>query len=560
MIISEIGIRGYKSFGNNETNLKLNTEKGELILLMGKNGEGKSSFLETFEYTLYGKVRSKSKKYHKLSSLPNRINGELLNKIKFYSSNTDIIVERGIKPNILNLTENGTLNERAGKANLDDIIENYVGMDIDTFKSFISMSVDSFKNFMSLSNDEKKMLLDKLFNLEVINILNNILKEVNKANKSKLLILDTEIRTIEESIDSIQKSIDKANEREKENIQIEIDALILETKSKKDEYTNLKLKVDTIKEKTQQLVSELDSEKRQYNNTLNDIKNVQKEIDLYDMGKCPTCSTDFTSEHFDSLRGLLVDKKNGFDKILKEIELNINNIKEKQVKLNKISDSATNSFSEIIFLLKGYKSKIDILNNKKNVDSINIQEFSNTILELDDKKNVSIEKTSEAKEKELYYKELNKLFGEDGVRKSIITSIIKPINHFISDNINALGLNFDVKLDETFSAEIKTLGSIVDHDTLSTGEMKMVNISILIAYLKLIRTKKHINILFLDEVFSSIDVDNIYKILGLLKTFAVEYKINIFVVHHAILNEDSFDKIIKIEKNIFTVLTEIKND
>jgi len=42
MIIEEIGIRGYKSFGNNEQVVKLNTEKGELVLLVGNNGNGKS--------------------------------------------------------------------------------------------------------------------------------------------------------------------------------------------------------------------------------------------------------------------------------------------------------------------------------------------------------------------------------------------------------------------------------------------------------------------------------------------------------------------------------------
>jgi hypothetical protein len=38
MLISEIGIRGFKSFGNNEQTVKLNTENGELILLVGNNG------------------------------------------------------------------------------------------------------------------------------------------------------------------------------------------------------------------------------------------------------------------------------------------------------------------------------------------------------------------------------------------------------------------------------------------------------------------------------------------------------------------------------------------
>jgi len=42
MIINEISIKGYKSFGNTEQTLKLNKEKGELILLAGSNGNGKS--------------------------------------------------------------------------------------------------------------------------------------------------------------------------------------------------------------------------------------------------------------------------------------------------------------------------------------------------------------------------------------------------------------------------------------------------------------------------------------------------------------------------------------
>jgi len=41
MVISEMNIKGYKSFGNNEQTLKLNTENGELILLVGSNGNGK---------------------------------------------------------------------------------------------------------------------------------------------------------------------------------------------------------------------------------------------------------------------------------------------------------------------------------------------------------------------------------------------------------------------------------------------------------------------------------------------------------------------------------------
>ena len=576
MLINELGIRGFKSYGNNEQILKLNTEKGELILLVGNNGAGKSSLLDSFDYTLYGKVRGRKKRWSTLSTLPNRINGELLNRIKFTSNSTEVEIKRGISPGVLELWENGILNERAGKSNIDEKIEEYVGMDIETFKSFISMSINDFKNFISLSNEEKQLLLDKLFNLEVINILNNILKDINKNNKIRMASLDSEIRTLDDSILSIKRSIDKAierqkeearltAEREKEDIQSEIDKLVEEMNSKKDDYKNLKDKIDKIKEKENELNEEIDKEKKQYINCQNDIKNVQRELDLYDSGKCPTCKTDFDSEHFSNLRIALEEKKRGFEDIKLVIEENIKKVKERQVKLKTLSESTTTAFNDLSYLLKSYKSDIDKLTQKKasqtaqpvSKSSVNVQEFQNTIVELEDKKTTSSDNVSICKEKELYYKEMNRIFGEDGVKKSIIAGIIKPINHFISENIKKMSLNFEVKLDETFTAQIKQLGSVIEHDSLSTGETKKINIGILIAYLKLIRTKRHINILFLDEVFSSIDIEGIDSILALLKSFANDYNINIFVVHHAILNQEMFDRILKINKEVFSSIEEV---
>jgi len=576
MLINELGIRGFKSYGNNEQILKLNTERGELILLVGNNGAGKSSLLDSFDYTIYGKVRGRKKRWATLSTLPNRINGELLNRIKFISNGTEVEIKRGISPSVLELWENGILNERAGKSNIDEKIEGYVGMDIETFKSFISMSINDFKNFISLSNEEKQLLLDKLFNLEVINILNNILKDINKNNKIRMASLDSEIRTLDDSIASIKRSIDKAierekeearlaAEREKEDIQSEIDKLVEEMNSKKDDYKSLKDKMDKIKEKENELNEEIDKEKKQYINCQNDIKNVQRELDLYDSGKCPTCKTDFDSEHFSNLRTALEEKKKGFEDIKLEIEENIKKVKERQVKLKTLSESTTTAFNDLSYLLKNYKSDIDKLTQKKanqsaqpvTKSSVNVQEFQNTITELEDKKTISSDSVTVCKEKELYYKEMNRIFGEDGVKKSIIAGIIKPINHFISENIKKMGLNFEVKLDETFTAEIRQLGSVIEHDSLSTGETKKINIGILIAYLKLIRTKRHINILFLDEVFSSIDIEGIDSILALLKSFANDYNINIFVVHHAILNQEMFDRILKINKEVFSSIEEV---
>jgi len=563
MLINEIGIKGFKSFGNNEQSLKLNTEKGELILLTGSNGNGKSSFIESFEYVLYGKVKSmKRKKWSTLSTLPNRINNELQNRIKFVSNGTEVEIIRGINPSTLKLIENGIENDRAGKANLDEKIEDYIGMDIETFKSFISMSINDFKNFISLSNDEKQLLLDKLFNLEVINILNQILKDLNKANKLQLTRHDSEISTLSDSIESIRRSIEKSIEKEKLNIQSEIDTIKEQMESKKGDYQLLKEKVEKIKLKENELKSELDKEKEQYITLNSEIKSAQKDIDLYDSGKCPTCGTDFDNDHFHNLKDVLLEKKKSVEAIRAEIESNIKSIREKQNKLQGISDTTTKAFNDITYLLKNYKSQIDRLQSQKDKESgqssTNVSEFENTIVELESKKEVSSEYQTTCREKESYYKELTKVFGEDGVKRSIIASIIKPINHFINENVRKMNLPFQVQLDETFTAQIKQFGVPIEHDSLSCGETRKINISIMVSYLRLIRNKRFINILFLDEVFSGLDIESIENTISLLKSFSEECKINIFVVHHSIMNQQYFDRIIKIDKNVFSTIEEVR--
>lgn len=568
MIIEELTIKNFKSFGNNTQKITLDTENGQLILLSGSNGNGKSSLLESIDYALYNKVQGNKNKWSTLTSLPNRINGgDLEVGIKFRSQSTNVEVRRGMKPNLLELIENGIPNIKSGNSNINDKIENYIGMDIETFKSFISMSINDFKNFISLTSSEKKMLLDKLFNLEVINILNDILKGIRKENKKRLDILDAEINTLDESIRSIKESIKKAIESavktEKESIKTQIDELKNSIATNRDEYVALNDKMIKIGEKELQLKQELDKENKQLFSIQNDIKNVTKEIELYDLGKCPTCSTDFKSDYFVDLRQSLIDKKESCLKVQNTIKENISLVNEKGTKLNGIKSNVQNAFNDIKYLLKGYKDQIAQLEKKErdniklSESKVDVKEFETTILNLENRKERSISESGDIKNKDIYYDELAKIFSDDGVKKSIINGIITPLNFFIEENIEKMGLSFQITLDDSFNATIRSLGSEIDHNTLSTGENKRLNLLILIAYIKLIRTKKHINILFLDEVFASIDVEGIDSILRLLKSFANDYNINIFVVHHAILSTEMFDRILHIEKDIFSSIKEI---
>ncbi len=60
----------------------------------------------------------------------------------------------------------------------------------------------------------------------------------------------------------------------------------------------------------------------------------------------------------------------------------------------------------------------------------------------------------------------------------------------------------------------------------------------------------------MDEVFQSVQKDNINLLLALLKEFALENRIHLILVHHGLEEVDSkiFDRIISVEKDLFSDL------
>jgi ABC-type multidrug transport system ATPase subunit len=58
-----------------------------------------------------------------------------------------------------------------------------------------------------------------------------------------------------------------------------------------------------------------------------------------------------------------------------------------------------------------------------------------------------------------------------------------------------------------------------------------------------------VNLVFLDEIFSSIDSDGIYHILKVLHKNSRELNLNIFVINHSPLPVEIFDWKLEIGKN-----------
>lgn len=130
---------------------------------------------------------------------------------------------------------------------------------------------------------------------------------------------------------------------------------------------------------------------------------------------------------------------------------------------------------------------------------------------------------------------LAKVFGPKGLIAYKLESCVKvfenKVNQYLTDVSNgkfALGFELD---DAKLKVIIYSSGKQVNIKTLSSGELSKVNISTLLSIRSLMSSvsRNSLNVLFLDEVVSTIDEDGMEDLIDVL---IKEHNLNTFVVSH----------------------------
>jgi DNA repair exonuclease SbcCD ATPase subunit len=552
MKINEWTLKNYKSFGNTLTKIEINNNKGELILLTGGNGKGKSSLISSLDVAMFGQELNKRGTKLAKSNFPNRTNQNMEVTVKFNNGENDIHIIRKMKSVSSSLsTELYIDNIPYNKTKIDETILQKIGFDYNTYKTFISLNVNIFKNFISLTPEDKRLLLDKLFNLEQINDLNKLLKQLQTSNEKTYNTLQREIDIYSNNIDELTDTINEFKNKVKFNKEEKISELKQLLKDKKQLFVDIESQKDDIEETINVLregISKLNLKIRDINK---DISYTNEKIDLFNLGKCPTCHTELIGEL----------------NLLPEYEEKLN-------KLNEVKSKTQNKIDNATIELNNQNNDFKGINHKHNMILQEVHIIKSEMSKLKDEeeidldsfyKNIQINKTKkEDKEKE--YIEIQKLktvynillpiLSESGIKRDIIDSIIDPINEFIKEDLTYLKLPYTVELNNNFDAHIYEFNKEIDSETLSSGEAKKINIIIMLAYIKMLRMKRDINILFLDEVFTTIDIESIDDILMLFKNFVKDRNVNVFLVHHSQLKEWFFDRIINVKKSTFSYIEE----
>ncbi len=542
MRIVKVEWRNFTSYGNRNQILDLSGDTC-LYQIVGENGAGKTSISQVITFALYGKVEGK-----KLKDIPNRINGNAWTKVTLDNYGTEVIVERGLEPNLFKLTVNGTEYDKAGSRSVQEYLEeDILGIPYYVFNNTLLLSINDFKSFIKMTPSDKRAIVDKIFGFHILNQMRDLIK--NESRKVKQILENSIGR-----ISSLESSI-SASQEEMESLS---DEILEENKNKILSLQQSLSKFESLREHHKQQIQNFKTEEESFRTTLQEsstlaasyklqIRDFEKKIHLYQHDKCPTCESDLTSEFHIGLKDGILREKESVQSQLNSLENSIALLAEQETQIN-------DKKSDLIEKGTKIKTKIESIQQQileLNADSENKQTSSLKRLVENLQKDLDTLSSEKFKteEKITWLKTIDDILGEKGVKQMAIKTILPSLNAEILDLLNQMNLNYRVIFDEEFNASIYHMGIEISSQTLSTGEMKKVDFVVLIAIMKLMKMKfSNINLLFLDELFSSVDPDGVYSILRILKQASKDLGLNIFVINHAPMPHEIFDWKIDIAK------------
>lgn len=550
MKINKIEWRNFASYGNKKQVLEFPNESC-LFQIVGENGAGKTTISQVIAFALYGKVEGK-----KLGDIPNRINGHAWVKIEFENFGKVVTVERGLEPSLFNLHINGVLYDQAGSKNVQDYLtDDLIGIPYYVFNNTISLSINDFKSFIKMSPQDKRAIVDKIFGFHILNQMRDALKNETKRIKEALDVLSGKLTSTENTINQSSEEMEiLLNQIEQDSID-KINELNDSLEKFKELQRLHSIKISNFKNEENELSDLIYSSNRELIEIRSKYQDLERRLKLYESEKCPTCESSLTGEFHLSLKESVMSDKLITSEKLGECENLLIELKSKD------SDMRTRK-SEMVEKGAKIEAKIsDIIKEiKKTEDSKNgsqVSSLEKIIKKLKEEKEILQSDVFKTAEKNSWIKTLDEVLGEKGVKQMAIRTILPSLNSEISDLLGDLHLDYQVIFDEEFKASLYHMGIEIPVQTLSTGEMKKVDFVVLIAIMKLMKLKfSSINLLFLDELFSSVDPDGVHSILNILKRNSREMGLNIFVINHAPMPHEIFDWKLDIKKsNNFSSIT-----
>lgn len=529
MKLQKIRIKGFKSIYD-ELILDFENDIKGFWKINGSVGAGKTTIGEAIIFGLYGDIKGKNN-----SDLISW--GEKHGEVEVWcrSNGYSLYIKReinkyGLSPIYaeVNGEELVFTNKRNAQKQLE---EEYYDISRITLELLCIISFNNFKSLANLNTNDTKQFLDQVFGFYILTNYGNICKDLKSETTNNINSNNIHKASIEQQIERLTKMSNI------ELIEGDIKQLQNDLKKSNDD-------IKTLKSSRNHDISELRSNLSEHQLKLQEIKtlgaNNKKEIDFIKKGVCPTCGSKIDQSKLpekEALRNTLLESYNTIQKIINDIENKITEIKKEY-------DQKENIVNNHIIELNGKISQLKEQEKRLKISNDEIEHLKNQLVSIDTQlSKLEIDKN----DWEMLYDIIS-----TNVRQNILSSFIPLLNKSIQEYTTKFQLPYTITFDNQFKCNIDLYGGEqnIPIAMLSTGQMKVVNISIILGVLKTIMSSVNFNICLLDELLSNMHTELRGDICKVLKDNLREDQ-TIFIISHAELDDQYFDGSLDVELENF---------
>lgn len=517
------------------------------ILIKAPNGKGKSTILSALVWAIYGKnlkgvsevttwEKVRPKDYQGVMVEVFFQKGEHIYKI-IRCQKCNIVLEDGAKgkDRLILMKDNEVVNVK-GKNKLQDAINAELGLSYTLFMNSI-MFGQGIKRLIQESNSDKKKIFEEVFDLEFLNIAkgiamqdkNNLLAQANEvehqsallkkeleANKEAYFDLRDREKGFKEKIKSERRELKKDREdltkqliKKQQQLKDEVEqSLRIKIKKHTDYVDGLKSKIKynrivsgvSLPDFVKKLKIQLD--KGHYKRAKESVDIIYKAI----------INSDKLQEEYEDALGRLD-------------ELRTTN--EKYKRLQKECDDIASDIADIDEELEKLKQeKLKVMSPKYKEK---LKEIRKTLRKVDE------DYHNKELELENYNWLINDPLGNNGIKAYLFDSSLDMLNRTLDKYSQVLGFRIEFNIDlgtarKEFFTLIERDGQIIDYDELSGGEKTLCNFAMALAMHEALTLSKGINLMLFDEVFESLDKENVELVTELIKKYSVGK--SIFIITH----------------------------
>ncbi len=556
----KIRFKNFLSYGNHYT--EIDFQKSKTTLIVGKNGYGKSTFLDALTFGLFGKSFRGINKPQLVNSINEK---DCLVEVEFKIGTTEYKVRRGIKPNIFEIHRNGSPIDQSSSA-VDQqkwFEQSVLKMNYKSFTQIVIIGSSNFVPFMQLSPAHRREVIEDLLDIKIFSSMNNIIKDKIRVLKEEIKTLDLKKQSLKDKVQMQKDFIEElenrgnaninANKEKIANLDSEVVIYIAENAKTEEQifaYTKEQeevigtgdklVKLNNLKGKISQKVSTITKEHKFF--TENTV--------------CPTCTQtieeEFRLNRITDAQNKAKELQKGFQELEETIKLEQERERQFAVlskEITKLNHEISQNNTRISLnqrQIRDLESEIQTITEQLKNRSAEHEKLKG----FDDGLNKTFEELSNKKELVNYHDFAYSLLKDSGVKSKIIKKYLPLINQQINRYLQMMDFYINFTLDEEFNESVQSpIHEDFSYSSFSEGEKSRINLSLLFAWREVAKLKNSVscNLIIFDEVFdSSLDSAGTEEFLKIIRYVISDA--NIFVISHKGGLEDKFESVITVDK------------